>query len=94
MIKFVNEPDWTGDFTRDQADGAIPNGTPIQKINSEDKDAHPNGSRGVVLGSVDLRGLGPTPAGCMPTDFVYWVEWQEKPKHAIFVIGSKIARLA
>lgn len=57
MMELVDEPGWTGTFTRYQAKGAIPNGTRIVKAVSEPGDGTPDGTLGTVLGSI------PSPAG-------------------------------
>lgn len=65
-----------------QADGAIPNGTAIEKCDSEPGDAHPDGARGKVLSSVAL----PHPdTGKML--FAYWVSWDDDPETPIFSAG-------
>ncbi|MCK1670337.1 hypothetical protein [Bradyrhizobium sp. 150] len=68
-------------FTTDQAPGAIPNGTPIVKVFSEERDANPVGTTGVVLGSMsDGERTG------------YFVEWQTMPGVPVFVAEFKIGR--
>lgn len=49
------EDGWIGAFTRHQAAGAIPNGTPIVKLKTDpaEDNINPEGTRGVVLGSID-----------------------------------------
>lgn len=47
-------------LTRQQADGAIPNGTLIVKINSEPGDGHPDGSLGTGRDAGSIAGA---PAG-------------------------------
>jgi hypothetical protein len=86
------EPGWTGGFTREQADGAIPNGTRVRKCRLESGDAHPVGSLGVVLGSMA------TPLDLLPAfpddHFAYFVEWDDHPRMAVGIIASKIEALA
>lgn len=66
-------------FTTDQADGAISNGTPIVKVQSEVRDANPVGTRGKVLGSIRTDDkLG------------YFVEWETLPGVPVFVSDFKI----
>lgn len=79
-----DEPGWIGHFTREQAPGAIPNGTPIIKVEAEDGDANPVGTRGKVLGSIrDPR--------VMDNALLYFLEWDSMPRTAVACIGWKIA---
>jgi hypothetical protein len=80
---FGHHPGWFGAFTRDQAPGAIPNGSPIRKVATEDGDTNPVGARGLVLGSVDVPGKG----------LAYFVEWDATPRCAVFVVAWKIAAI-
>jgi len=77
-----NEPGWYGSFTRDQAEGALPNGTPIVKVNSEPNDATPDGTKGSILGSIAAEGL-----------LFYFVEWSSRPRVAIGCMSTKIGVL-
>lgn len=91
----TTEPGMLGVFTRDQAEGAIPNGTVIRKRQSEPGDLTPDGTVGVVLGSISADGVDQTALAQIPEnlrdfDFGYFVEWQSNPKHAVLIIGSKI----
>lgn len=72
---------WQGQFTTDQAPGALPNDTRIRKVNAEPNDGHRNGATGRVLGS--MRG-GPI--------LGYFVEWDDLPQMAMFVASSRIRR--
>jgi hypothetical protein len=71
---------WGGMHTREQAAGAIPNGTRVRKDVSEDGDSHPVGTRATVLGSLYEPDLG----------YGYFVEWEPTPRVAVFVAGFKI----
>ena len=77
----VEHPGWRGMFTRDEYPGALRNGTRIVKVTFERGDAHPVGTRGVVLGSVGHPTIG----------FGYFVEWATLPRHAVFVLAAKVA---
>lgn len=72
-------PGYVGAFTRDQANGAIPNGTSIVKVFKEEKDAHQIGARGTVLGSFLDNGRA-----------AYFVEWDSDPGIAVLTIDKKI----
>jgi hypothetical protein len=70
-------------YTEENAPGAIPRGTAIVKVFSEDGDANPTGTRGKVLGSMsDGQRIG------------YFVEWETTPGVPVFVADFKIARAA
>lgn len=73
-------PGYMGVFTRDQAVGAIPNGTRIVKTKSEPGDSHPDGTPGTVLGSFRVDDQ---PA-------FYFVEWDCKPRIAVALAGHRI----
>jgi hypothetical protein len=96
------EAGWHGVFTRQQAKGAIPNGSRIVKTASEKGDSTPYGALGTVLGS-----LGPFPPeaaaeakaelvakGLEPNDVVYayFVEWDALPRTAVGIMDWKIRR--
>jgi hypothetical protein len=83
-MKLCIEPGWTGIFTREQAEGAIANGRRVVKVKGEAGDAHPVGATATVLGSLsypELGGIG------------YFVEWDSRPRVAVFVIAWKIEAL-
>lgn len=76
-----HERGWHGAFTRDQVVGAIANGTVVIKRNSEPGDAHPDGTRGVILGSIkDPR----------KTALLYFIEWEPRPKTAVGTMDFKV----
>jgi hypothetical protein len=77
-------PGWIGAFTRDEYPGALRNGTPVVKVTFERGDAHPIGTRGVVLGSVGHPEIG----------IGYFVEWETLPRHAVLVVSGKIRAAA
>jgi hypothetical protein len=68
--------------TRDEAPGAMKNGTRVRKVVSESGDAHPLGSLATVLGSLHHPTLG----------YAYFVEWDDRPRTATAVVGAKIDR--
>jgi hypothetical protein len=77
------EPGWTGAFTRQQAPGALfANTSRIKKDKGEPGDTTPVGTEGTVLGSYYLPERG----------FGYFVEWDDKPRVAVFVVGWKLAK--
>lgn len=83
MHSIRNEDGWAGAFSREQASGAIPNGTRIVKCNSEPHDATPDGMTGTVLGS--LR--APEQMGAL---LFYFVEWDDKPRIPLGIMATKI----
>jgi hypothetical protein len=76
-------PGWTGAFTRNEALGAWRNGTKVVKVNSEEGDGHPDGTPGVVLGSISH----PEVHGGM---VFYFIEWGPRPLVAVGTVGSKV----
>jgi hypothetical protein len=82
-FNFITEPDWTGHFTRQQAEGAIPNGSTIRKAKQEAGDGTPLGTHGLVIGSFSHPevhdGLR-----------VYFVEWANRPRMAVAIVEWKI----
>lgn len=98
---FTEEPGMLGAFTREQAPGAIPNGTRIVKHYAEAWDANPVGAHGVVLGSMMDDQLGLlvgellAPAlrnGNTNSKYLYFIEWDNNPGRAVVVLGAKIKR--
>lgn len=79
------EPGWRGAFTRATAVGAMPSGTRIVKASSEEGDATPDGTPGIVLGSFSHPSVQ---AGIV----LYFVEWADKPKQAMAVTEAKVRR--
>lgn len=58
-----------------EAPGAFPNGTEVIKVNSEPGDGHPDGTEGVVIGSI-----GPQYMEKFGRDMLaYFVEWNGTP---------------
>ena len=73
------EPGVAGAFTRGQADGARPNGTVGYKTASEPGDAHQDGEKCIVLGSIAAGGV-----------LVYFVAWQDMPLTAVAVASHRL----
>lgn len=80
------EPGYVGAFTRNQAPGAWPNGSKVEKIKTEKGDAHTIGERAVILGSIYEPKVGP--------HVMYFVEWDRSPGVAIGCIGWKLRAVA
>lgn len=70
-------------YTTNQAEGAILNGTTVEKTNSVADDAHRDGARAVVIGS-----LGPIYQACLPL-YGYWVRWVDLDP-PVFIQGKRI----
>jgi len=68
-----------------EAAGAIPNGSNVVKQNSEEGDAHPDGSRGVVVSSLGAP-TGMVEEGFDP--YFYFVDWGGGVP--VGVMGSKV----
>ena len=77
----VNEEGYTGCLTRDEAPQAkFKNGARIKKTVNEKGDLTPVGTLGTVLGSIFYE----------PAGVGYFIEWDDKPKEAIFCIEARI----
>ena len=90
-MNFKPEPGWIGIFTRDQAPGAIPNGTKIVKAVREAGDTHDVGARGTVLGS--YKSPGGLPGALARIKYWYFIEWDDNPKAAVGTVDFKVAIL-
>lgn len=87
----LNDPlpsDMVPFFTREQAKGAIPNETIIEKCNSVPDDTHVDGDLGVVLGSI---GPAPHPGTGLPM-YGYFVAWRSHPDKPCFVAGFRLRK--
>jgi len=80
---FKNEPGWNGAFTREQAEGAMPNGTRVVKTNSDAEDGHADGTPGVILGSMSHPEVE-------DGAIFYFVEWAARPRTAVGIMGKKV----
>jgi hypothetical protein len=78
----------------EEAEGAIPNGSRVRKINSEEGDAHDDGSLGTVVGSMDATGLPEDLLACLPehlvSEYVYFVAWDADPELHVGTMGAKV----
>ena len=72
-------------FTTEHAEGALPNGTRVEKTLSKPGDTHVDGAKATVLGS-----LGPIPWEDMPRVYGYFVEWDDYPGIPAFVAGHRL----
>jgi hypothetical protein len=86
------EPGWAGVFTREQAPGALPNGSTVMKTLDAPGDSHELGARATVLGSIGPQpesvdvGDRVVPAGA----YVYFVEWEDAPRAAVAVTSDRV----
>jgi hypothetical protein len=67
-----------------QAEGAIPNGTLIEKCNKEGGDAYDNGTFGTVLSSMYIGDMDER------TDYCYFVDWLPDPGVPVMILGHRI----
>lgn len=91
-MRLGEEDGWVGVFTRDQVEGAIPNGTRIVKARRESGDATTIGTQGTVLGSIDAASLGQQAPDGTPVTYVYFVEFDSRPRVAVGIMDWKIER--
>lgn len=80
---FRPERGWVGHFTRDQAAGAMPNGTRVRKSEFKPGDAHPIGALATVIGSIRAPVNG-------EDQLAYFVEFDDLPKHAVGIMPWRI----
>lgn len=80
---FQNHEGYIGAFTRGTAEGAIPNGARVRKVNSEPSDGNPDGTLGTVLGSFSDPEV-------QDGAVVYFVEWDSRPGMAVGVMERKV----
>lgn len=73
-----------------QAEGAIPNGTRIQKIWSEEGDTFPLGTQGTILSSLGPITEDMVQPGVELGEFGYFISWDPFPNTPVFTIGKKI----
>jgi hypothetical protein len=71
---------WVGQFTTVNAPGALVAGTRITKLLEEQGDMTPLGTKGTILGSMHDPEHG----------VAYFIEWDDKPKCAVAVMGWKV----
>lgn len=90
MPTIEHRPGWTGAYTSEQAEGAIPNGTLVAKRASEPGDGTPDGTHGTVLGSIDGMAFDPEMCRRLDARFMYWVEWSISPRVAVAVVDRKV----
>jgi hypothetical protein len=73
---------WTGVFTTRQSSMAkFKNGARFKTAKMEDGDTHEIGAMGTILGSVGTLNIG----------VAYFVEFDDKPRHAALIVERKIA---
>lgn len=90
--KIASYPGYVGAFTKEQAEGAIPNGSTVMKARSEDGDTTMDGTIGIVLGSIDGTLIMPDVMEKTGAKFMYWIEWINRPGFAVATADFKIAR--
>jgi len=79
-----------------EADGAIPNGRPVVKVDGDGADMHAVGARGTVIAShlvtpeILAKMLAASP-GTRAVKFMYFVAWDDNPKIPVGVSDWKIA---
>lgn len=76
-------------YVSDDLDGApIKIGSRVCKINSEENDTTPNGTQGLVIGSISIL-IDPAIDGQSP-DHCYTIVWDDKKQVPIGTIGRKL----
>lgn len=73
-------------YSTNEAEGAIPNGSLVEKVAGDPDDVHRLGSRATVVGSIDTKEVPE-----FEDEFCYFVEWEDTKGIPVFVSGHKIA---
>lgn len=77
-----------------EADGAIPNGTQVRKVSTQEGDRTSIGALGTVYSSIDGSELADDPAALghdgQPVLFFYFIEWDDRPGVYIGITDAKI----
>lgn len=68
-----------------EAEGAMPNGTLVEKCNKEALDSYANGTLGTVIASLDVREIKE-----LAIDYVYYVDWVPDPGVPVMIAGNRI----
>lgn len=81
LLDIRDREGWVGAFTFRQYPGAYPNGTRVKKVRGEPGDKHSLGAKATVLCSAVRMPWG---------SLGYFVEWDDLPQHAAFIVGDKL----
>ena len=73
--------------TTEQAEGAIPNGSRVRKVNSQPTDFHQDGALGTVLGSLINPGLEHK---FFHIKYLYFIEWDSHRGIPVAIVSFKI----
>lgn len=65
--------------------GDIPNGSRVEKANSELGDAHQDGALGTVVGAVE--------ANVPQAKWLYWVKFDDDPDIPVTIAGHRVRRV-
>lgn len=83
LSRLVNYPGWIGPHTREEAEGALRNGTRVRKLGWRPREGHQDGALATVLGSV-IAPWGP--------GYGYFVEWDDQPREAVFIASDRLTQ--
>lgn len=90
FLPITTHEGYYGIFSKNEAEGAWPNGTRVRKVNSQDGDGHLDGSLGTILGS--YKNTHKTEPKFEDVAYLYWVEWDDMPKVPIGTISTKLEK--
>lgn len=76
------------DFIGHQAEGALANHTDVVKVNSEKEDRNPNGTKGLIVGSIGTD--HPVNIAGKMVKYLYFVIWDTDFDHPVATIDFKI----
>lgn len=73
-------------YVEGEAEGAIPNGSRVVKVNAQEGDGSPNGTPGIVVSSISVP---PDMREEYNASFVYFIDWGERGI-PVFTIENKV----
>lgn len=76
-------------YVTDQAPGALPNGTRVAKVGTQDGDTHRDGAPGTVIGSIGPADLPKHPG----IRYGYFVRFDDAPQFPAFISSNRIKEI-
>lgn len=89
-VNFTTDPGWEGLYTREEAVGAMPNGTRVRKVISKPEDGHRDGALATIIGSFAAGDGAPINVKGHLVRYFYFVEWDDMPKVGVGVSEHRI----
>lgn len=70
------------------AEGEVPNGARVVKVNSEPGDGHQDGAMGTVVGALEAK----VRRGAKQIEWIYWVKFDDLPEVPAAIADYRIKR--